>query len=185
MNAGYEPATGELSERERLLNALQAEIPGPWSSVRLDAFTHHYALEHLARHRPRLLYVAYGETDDFAHDGRYDQYLRSAHRTDGFIRELWEWAQSQDDYRSRTTLVVTTDHGRGTGDGWVGHGKDVAGAEQIWIAVLGPDSPPLGERETGGRVTQSQVAATVAALLGLEYRNREPVGPVLERALRR
>jgi hypothetical protein len=185
VNAGFEPATGEISERERLLNELQAEIPGPWSSVRLDAFTHHYALEYLARHRPRLLYVAYGETDDFAHDGRYDQYLSSARRTDDFIRELWEWAQSQDDYRGRTTLLITTDHGRGTGAEWVGHGGDVAGAEQIWIAVLGPDSPPLGERGTAGRVTQSQVAATVAALLGFQYENRQPVGPVLERVLGR
>lgn len=183
VNAGFEPATGDLSERERLLNTLQEQIPSPWTSVRLDAFTHHFALEHLARHRPRLLYVAYGETDDFAHDGRYDEYLRSARRTDGFIRELWEWAQSQDDYRDRTTFVITTDHGRGTGADWMRHGSGVAGAEEIWIAVLGPDSPPLGERGTRGRVLQSQIAATVAALLGLDYESRAPVGPVLEGVL--
>lgn len=186
VNAGFEPAAGPaLTERERFLNQLQEQIPSPWSSVRLDAFTHHFALEHLARHRSRLLYIAYGETDDFAHDGRYDAYLASAHRTDGFLRQLWEWVQSDQGYRDRTTLIVTTDHGRGAGDAWVRHGADVQGAEEIWIAAIGPDSPHLGERGTGGRFFQNQIAATVAALLGVPLGGPAEAGAAIDLVLGR
>ena len=45
VNGGYETAGGkDLTEREILLNELQAAIPGHWGSVRQDAFTHYYAL---------------------------------------------------------------------------------------------------------------------------------------------
>jgi hypothetical protein len=37
------------------------------------------------------------------------------------------------------------------------------------MAFLGPDTPALGEREMAGPITESQVAATVAALLGEDY----------------
>jgi hypothetical protein len=77
VNAGFETAVGSgLSAKEVALNQLQPQIPSPWSTVRLDAFTHNYALEYLKRARPRLLYIAYGETDDFAHDERYDSICR-------------------------------------------------------------------------------------------------------------
>lgn len=169
VNAGFEPAVGpKLSEKERLLNTLQEQVPSPWSTVRLDAFTHHFALEHLRQERPRLLYVAYGETDDFAHDGDFDAYLTAAERTDAFIAELWNWAQAQDDYRGSTTFVITTDHGRGEGDAWTGHGSNVDGAEAIWLAVLGPDTPALGERTGPCDLYQNQVAATVARFLDVE-----------------
>jgi hypothetical protein len=58
--------------------------------------------------------------------------------------------------------------------GWRSHGADVAGSEAIWIAVLGPDTPALGERSGTETVTQSQVAATLAALLGEAYNEENP-----------
>lgn len=137
VNAGFETATGaRLTDKEKFLNELQPQVPSPWATVRLDAFTHHYALEHLKKHRPRLLYIAYGETDDFAHNGKYDAYLHSARRTDQFIKELWEWAQSQKQYKGKTTFIITTDHGRGAGDEWRHHGIDIEGANAIWLAVI-------------------------------------------------
>jgi hypothetical protein len=185
VNAGFEAASGaDLSERERFLNELQAQVPSPWSTVRFDAFTHGYALEYLRKHTPRLLYVAYGETDDFAHDGDYDAYLTSARRTDGFIEALWRFAQSHPQYRDKTTFIITTDHGRGLGDAWTRHGEDVAHAKEMWLAVLGPDAPALGEAEEC-TLYQNQVAATVAALLGLAYGSNGEVGPAVSSALER
>lgn len=180
VNAGFEIATeAKLTDKEKFLNELQPEIPSPWSGVRLDAFTHHYALEYLKKHNPRVLYISYGETDDFAHNGKYDAYLNSARRTDQFIKALWEWAQSQKQYKGKTTIIVTTDHGRGTGDDWRSHGIEIEGAGAIWLAVIGPDSEALGEVKTEGQHYQNQVAKTVATLLGLEYINDKEVGEVL------
>ena len=187
VNAGFEKAKGDnLTEREALLNVLQDEIPGPWGGVRLDAFTHHFALEHLKKKQPRVLYIAYGETDDFAHDGRYDEYLRSAHRTDQFIRDLWTWVQSQKNYKNKTTLIITTDHGRGTSpiETWRHHGDEITGAGQIWFAVLGPDTPPTGEQKNPAQIHQNQVAKTAAAFLGVEYRSDRNVGGVISTVIK-
>lgn len=176
VNAGWEPIAGDdLSERQRQLNDLMRDLPRRWEGVRYDALTFEAALEHLRRHAPRALYLALGETDDFAHDGRYDFYLDSAHRSDAMIRRLWETLQAHPGYRGTTSLVLTTDHGRGgLPDGWKGHGANVPGADRIWIAVLGPGTPALGERSDVPDVTQSQVAATVAALVGEDFRSEFP-----------
>ena len=183
VNAGFEPVQGDhLTERETFLNELIEEIPSPWGSVRHDAFTHHYALEYLKTEKPRLLYIAYGETDDFAHDGDYEAYIHSAHQTDQFIGELWEFAQNDEQYQGKTTFIITTDHGRGTEpiDQWQHHGSDVEGAEEIWIAAIGPDTPALGEVRESSRLYQNQIAKTVARLLGFDYQNNIPVGDVID-----
>ena len=101
------------SELERILSHLQGDIPSPWEHLRYDAFTQHYALSYIERHHPRVVYIGYGEADDFAHDGRYDEYLMAANRTDRFIRELWQFVQNDEVYRDNTILFITVDHGRG------------------------------------------------------------------------
>ena len=116
-----------------------------------------------------MLYIGLGETDEWGHGRRYDLYLDSANKADRFLAETWQMLQKMPQYKDKTALVVTTDHGRGsTRVDWTDHGKKVPGAEFIWIAVLGPDTPALGERE-GVEATQSQVAATIAALLGADF----------------
>jgi hypothetical protein len=171
VNAGYETASGNLSQREEFLNVMQSQIPQRWSSVRFDAFTHHYALEYLQKNKPRVVFIGYGETDDFAHDGRYDSYLKSAWQIDQFIKELWEWVQLHEPYKDKTTFIITTDHGRGTVpiESWRSHGNKVNGANQIWIAVMSPDTPALGEVKSPDQLYQNQIAKTAAALLGVEY----------------
>lgn len=171
VNAGWEPVPGgKLTERQQLLNALTLETPRMWEGVRYDALTFYQALEYLKKHKPRLLYIALGETDEFAHEGRYDLYLQAAHRFDQYLQQLWETLQAMPQYRGKTTLLITTDHGRGeTPSDWRHHGTGIKGSEYIWVAMLGPHIPPFGERSQAGTITQSQIAATVAALLGEDY----------------
>lgn len=183
VNAGFEKARHEdLSPREEYLNDLQDEIPSPWGSVRLDAFTHHYGLEYVKRYHPRVVYIAYGETDDFAHDSEYDQYIKSAHQTDRWIQSLWEYVQSDPVYRGKTTFLVTTDHGRGdkVKEEWTSHGTKIKGADAIWLAAIGPDTPAFGEHRTEGQHYQNQVAKTLAALLGLDFTNEHETGDAIE-----
>lgn len=187
VNAGFETAKGKnLTEMEKALNILQPQVPSPWSSVRLDAFTHHYALEYIKKEQPRVVYIAYGETDDFAHDGRYDHYLKSAKQTSDWLEEIWEYAQSDPFYKDKTTMLITTDHGRGSSpkEEWKSHGKTYEGSNAIWMAVIGPDTPALGEVKEKGQLWQGQVAKTAAAFLGLDYENVEQVGKVMEGMIR-
>jgi hypothetical protein len=98
----------------------------PW-----DALLQQTLLEEVARRRPRVLFVGYGETDEWAHNGRYDLVLQTAHAVDGFIRELWNTMQAMPEYRDKTTFLVTTDHGRGSGpENWKHHDWNVDGAEK-------------------------------------------------------
>ncbi len=142
-------------------------------------------LDYVKTAKPRVLFVGYGETDNWAHQGRYDLVLDSAHRVDGFVKELWETMQAMPQYRGHTTFIITCDHGRGSGlTEWKEHGVEEKGSENVWIAVIGPDTSPLGERKHSAPVTQAQIAATVAALLGKDYpaavpRAAAPIADVL------
>ena len=105
------------------------------------------------------LLLSLGETDDWGHAGRYDEYLAAARRADGYLRTLWEPRRSMPQYQGKTTLIFSTDHGRGEGlSDWRDHGEKVKGAEFIWMGFLGPDTPALGERADVATVTQGQVA---------------------------
>lgn len=188
VNCGYDLAEGDdLSAKEVFLNELSQQAPLLWNSVRPDFLTHNYMMEYLKRKHPRVVYISYGETDDFAHDGSYNRYLYSAHQTDQMIGQLWEYLQKDPVYAGKTTLLITTDHGRGNSPmtEWKSHGKTYDGSNAIWLAALGPDTPALGEIKTEGQWWQNQVAKTAAACLGLDYSNpTEEVGPVIESVLK-
>lgn len=159
------PFPGSTVPVERSLNQMTEWLPTLWASARLDAPTMAAASVALARRRPRVLAVLLGETDEWAHQRRYDQYLDAARRADSFIEHLWNTAQRLPEYRGRTSLIISTDHGRGSTDAdWTDHGEDVPAADRIWMAVLGPGVQPgtSNQRQTG---TQSQFAATIATLV--------------------
>jgi hypothetical protein len=175
---GWDPPFAGVRERTPRMDVID-ELYGSsvqlWHNNAFDAPMHLAAKEILRTRAPRLLFVGYGETDEWAHSGMYDMVLRSAHQVDAFIADLWNTMQAMPQYRGTTTFVITTDHGRGDGDSaWRDHGEKVAGAEHIWMAVIGPDTKALGERTNTGAVTQAQVAATVAALLGEDWTARSP-----------
>ena len=141
----------------------------------LNSFLQIPLLDYVKTQHPRVLFVGYGETDNWAHQGRYDLVLDSAHRMDYFVRQLWDTMQAMPEYRGTTTFIITTDHGRGSGlSEWKEHGVEEKGSENVWIAVLGPDTAPLGERAQVAPVTQAQIAATVAAFVGKDYPHAVP-----------
>jgi hypothetical protein len=201
VNAGFAPDGGR-DPAARMLDQLQADAAYQWDTVRWDAFTHQHALMALRRDRPRALFISYGETDDFAHDGDYAQYLISAHRTDRFLSELWAALQADRAYAGRTTLLVSVDHGRGDqpGGSWRSHfspeaqraalppvanfqPKGIPGSDQIWMAAIGPRIAAGAARPQGGGdcTGLNQLAATALAALGQDWRAYNPdAGPPLE-----
>lgn len=171
VNDGYNPATGDsLSDREIYLNQLQTQAIQPWASVRQDVFTHNYAMEYMKRKHPKLLYISYGETDDFAHDGDYTHYILATRNTDNLIKELWEYCQSDPFYKDKTSIIITTDHGRGTLpiETWKHHGKSIEGAGEVWIAGLGSQIKSLGTNAKVSQYYSNQIAPTVAQMLDIQ-----------------
>jgi hypothetical protein len=175
VQAGWAPIKDEpLSEAQKKVNDELASVKRLWPDCSFDNTTMIAAQEHLRRHRPRVLYVSLGETDEWGHGRRYDNYLDSAQKSDRFLADLWKTVQADPEYRGKTALVVLTDHGRGpTRADWTSHAKGIPTAEFLWIAILGPDIPALGVRENL-ETTQSQVAATLAELVGEDFRAAAP-----------
>jgi hypothetical protein len=169
-----QPVPSPQTDRERAIDDLTDDLPAYWNGVVFDAPVMQAALEAVRTRQPRVLYVMLGETDEWAHGGRYDMYLDAAFRSDRFIGRLWQTLQSMPAYQGQTTLLVTTDHGRGaTVQDWTDHGKDVPAAERTWMAAMGPGVPQPG-LQRGVTLTTSQLAATIAAAVGEDYRAAFP-----------
>ncbi|MEO6546365.1 MAG: alkaline phosphatase family protein [Ferruginibacter sp.] len=165
----------------RLINDMQLLTTRP-IGVRPDVFTYFAAREYMKAYQPKVLYIAFDETDDFAHAGEYDQYLKSAYAEDAMIGDLWNYIQSSSTYKNKTTLIVTCDHGRGDAikDNWQHHGAKIEDAGQIWIAAIGPDTAPNGEIKTAGTLYQKQLAATFAQLLNFTFTGNHPIAPPIK-----
>lgn len=184
---------GKSSDTIALWNTARIETPYRWSGSCFDSMLFRPAMEWIKLNTPRVVFLGLGETDEWAHEGNYEQYLKAARRADGYIRELWEFVQSSAEYKDSTSFIVLCDHGRG-GDNphhlpqleggeqraWRDHNAKVIGAQQIWVVVWGPDTPAKDKAAIGSAsrstevVTQSQIATTLAALLGEDYRAAEP-----------
>lgn len=177
VNAGWQPLEAFHPSQQREIaqwNRAAGELPRMWEGVRYDLFTFRGAMAYLEAKQPRVLYLALGETDDWCHEGEYDLYLDAARRVDGYLEELWKFLQGSPRYAGKTALLITTDHGRGSGPvGWKSHGAEHPGSDLIWIAGLGPGIPPRGERAEL-TASQGQVASTLAALAGRDYCRDEP-----------
>ena len=192
-----------LNEFELLLNRVIDDMPPRWPTVRNDVFTHHFALSYMEEKHPRVVYISYGETDDFAHEGLYDEYVMAANRTDRFISEVWDQIQASAFYRDNTILFITVDHGRGEEplETWLHHASKesldgymqslaqyedgIVGSEAVWMAAMGPGISTSRLIETGtGCLTSNRIAATLLESLGEDYRDyNEAMGAPLQEFL--
>lgn len=175
INAGWQEIEfAESQVAKNLINQSIRDLPHYWRGSRSDCITFQSAMQYLKVKQPSVLYLALDETDNWCHHGRYDLYLDAAHRSDQYLATLWEYAQSSEKYRNKTSLIVTTDHGRGNGrEGWKSHGNELPGSERIWIALIGPATPAKGVR-SAVQATQGQYAASAALLLGEDFTSLSP-----------
>lgn len=157
---------------ERLINAMNKDAHKPFGEEEcLDVFTHYAAFEYLKTKKPKVLYIAYGETDEWGHNGQYRSYLDAGQQVDAWIKQIWDFVQSDPQYKNKTTLFITVDHGRGDKkkEEWTSHNNKIEDSHEIWFAVMGPDTPVRGELKTEMQLYQQQFAQTFAMLLGYTY----------------
>lgn len=183
--AAYSPTGGaHPTEKEKLINAMLKDSYKPFGNAEcLDVFTHYEAMEYMKARKPRVLYIAYGETDEWAHEGRYKDYLNAIKQVDNWIKDIWTYVQSTPEYKDKTALLITCDHGRGDiiKEQWTSHSKKrIADSYQIWIAAMGPGLPAKGELKTPMQLYQKQIAQTIASLLGLHYTANHPIADAIQ-----
>jgi arylsulfatase A-like enzyme len=64
-------------------------------------------------------------SDDWARHGNYAEYLNATRRVDTYLGRLWNSVQSLPEYKDKTTLIFSPDHGRGELSDWKNHGEKV------------------------------------------------------------
>ncbi|MEO6489148.1 MAG: hypothetical protein ABIO04_04335 [Ferruginibacter sp.] len=161
------------TQSEMLINAMTEDSYKPFGETEcLDVFIHYQAMNYLQTKKPKVLYISYGETDEWAHSGQYRDYLNAAFQVDKWTKDIWEYVQTDPFYRNKTALFITTDHGRGDKkkEEWTSHNKNVKDSHEIWFAVMGPGIGKKGEISDSPQLYQMQFAQTFAALLGLEFK---------------
>ena len=177
VSAGFDevkPLTPQLA----LLNEMQKNSFQPFDEgIRPDMLTYFIAKEYLKAAKPKVLYIAFDETDDWAHGGRYNYYLNAANLIDRYMADLWTTLQAMPEYKNNTTLIITCDHGRGDAvkKEWTSHGTKIKGADEIWMAFLGKGITVEGEVKKPEQLYQAQLAQTIAALLGFTYTAKHTV----------
>lgn len=170
-----------LTELQKEANLWQHTIPATFGQgERLDGNTYAIMKAYVMANHPKVTYLDFGDTDDFAHEGKYDYYLDAAHYVDAMIGDLWAYLQSDPFYKDKTTLLISPDHGRGEGRGWTSHGSEIAHANETWLAVIGPDTKAAGEVKTKGQIYQDQYAQSIAHFLGLNFTAEHPIGKAIE-----
>jgi hypothetical protein len=171
MNSGYEQIRDNTrSATLNMIDSVQEKGIGNKTATRYDMLTYSMAKEYIKNHKPRLVVIGLGETDDFAHRKRYDLYLQQANQVDKMIGELWNMVQTTPGYKNNTSFIITTDHGRGNNSKhWSGHGCFINGSSQTWLAMMGPHIEPLGERKEKQQLYTKEFAATIARLTGEEF----------------
>lgn len=178
VNGGYEMMEDDDST-SALINNVQQTIVSK-GNTRHDLLTFECAKNYLQQHHPKVMYLGLGETDEFAHEHAYDTYLQKIHQADAMIAELWYAVQTDPFYKNNTTFIITTDHGRGNKNStWSTHGFWVKGSGQTWLAMLGAGIVPDGESNKQQQLYQKQIAATVAALLGVNFTASHSVAAAL------
>jgi hypothetical protein len=184
-DAAYEPVEDcKLTPEQKELNVEKTTLKHEWAEEATDDVTFRTTLEYVKANHPRVLFVSLGETDRWAHHLRYDNYLNAAHRFDGYVSELWNTMQSIAQYKGKTTFILSCDHGRGAGHDWNTHGSKYSNSKYTWMAFMGPGTRALGEVKNS-HVTNGQIAATTAALLGFNYALAQPkAAPIISSVLR-
>jgi hypothetical protein len=180
INSGYDDMPEDGTDTIfRILNGMQDRVLHQ-SHTRFDCLTFLNAREYIGQYHPRIVFIGLGETDEFAHAGRYDLYLQQANAIDKMIADLWYFVQTNPFYKGKTTFIMSTDHGRGNkSTTWHTHNFLTKGSSETWLAMLGPGIAPLGESKVPMQTFENQYASTIAMLLGLRFENRHAVGSAI------
>ncbi len=134
VNAAFQPLEDGTNDAEfARINVLQGKDAPPWSGARFDRYTWAHATHYLQKYRPRFMFISLNDSDEWGHKGEYPNYVATLRQYDAWIRELTETLKRMGAYGENTTLIVTTDHGRGEGGSWKHHGWIWPSSKYVWL----------------------------------------------------
>ena len=136
------------------------------TGYRNDSVTMVHTFDIMKKHHPNLILINLKEPDFSGHANNWEGYLKGIQSGDRYVYQLWQTIQSDPVYANKTTLLITSDHGRhldGVKSGFTNHGDDCEGCRHINLLALGPDFKKNVVLDTTRN--QKDIASTVAYLL--------------------
>jgi hypothetical protein len=160
---------GQGSELERFWDRWESYYgDNGLAAVRGDRLLTELAVQALKHLRPRLMMINYQDCD-FVHWGNPAHYSRGIAIIDQGLRDIVAAIDTDGFYRGRTALVVVPDCGRDSNPFLnipYQHHFGSRSAHEIFALIVGPG---IAEGQRMDRVVdQSQIAATVGALMGFD-----------------
>jgi hypothetical protein len=177
--SGYDSIDENGDQDLHTFNKAQENLIQEKNGTRKDVLTFIAASEYIKANKPKVVFIGFGECDEDAHHGKYDKYLQHLNEADKMIQQLWYYIQSTPEYKDKTTLIITTDHGRGKRK-WTDHDIIVKGSGDAWLAVIGPEIRPEGEMQIQQQLYQKQIAATISKFLGYDFITNHPVANAID-----
>jgi hypothetical protein len=151
-----------------LLDAGSEAGPFPgFGDFRRDRETAALGLHYLRAKKPRFLFLGLGETDEYAHRNDYRGYLHALVQSDRIVGEVAAALAELENDGRRTTLFVTTDHGRSAG--FSGHGESAPESADVWLVASGFGIGSRGPVAGSGERRLADVATTIRLLAGVGH----------------
>jgi Metalloenzyme superfamily len=178
---GLEALRADETERALLEDAARASpLPGE-ADFRPDRYTADIALRYLVTRAPRFLFIGLGEPDEYAHQDNYRGYLESLRAADRTLGRLVDALAYMGERGKRTSIFVTTDHGRAAS--FRDHGGFAPESGRVWLVASGAGVAQRGLARSHEPRRLADIAPTMRALLGVAPDAREDAGRVIEEAL--
>lgn len=127
--------------KDTYLPSLDCGRNGLNNGYRSDVSTIDRFKEIATTHQPNLVMINLKDVDVYGHENDWENYQNAIKKTDEQINEVWHFIQSSANYKNKTTLIVTNDHGRHSDEfgGFRHHGDACIGCKHIEFLAIGPD----------------------------------------------
>lgn len=179
VDSGLSPE--DQSRVTSIQNAMTTDLPG-WKGSRFDKYTHELGKIFIKTHQPQFTFISYVDSDEYAHDNNYNGYVRAIKTADDQLADLKKLLDSLGEYGEETSIVITTDHGRGTGLLWTSHTRAFPSANKVWAVVI-PSRKILSAENFKIRCSPSyshkDIRPTLETLLGIPVRTGNGKGASL------
>lgn len=152
----------------------------PLESEQVELLLYSTGKELMKRTKPKVSYFQFSMSDQFGHDGKYDDYLKAIHNVSVFIKDLLDYIENDPFYAGETSVFITTDHGRGIGKNWKKHSSGVQHSDEIWFALINPEESAKGEVGDTRQYYQIQFAPTMGELLDINYKPEHQTAEPME-----
>jgi hypothetical protein len=165
---GIYPEIFDDGTNDQIMKKIQADAMADlpdWSGSRKDQYTFALAHHYLKKHCPRFLYISLVDSDENGHAGNYPGYVRALRRYDDYLKTLVSTLDGMGEYGKNTTLFVSTDHSRGRGPFWEGHGHTPFTERNIFLYVKGPQVTKTGRQKA--RANHLFLRPTFEKIMGL------------------